>query len=156
METRVVRSSFKTIRLWYIFAVLVFLAGVFLYFRYWQDKPRWVMAVPLVFFLVPLQKHIQRQLISLTLHDDRLTLERGLFSKSRRTMDLMKVQDVSVQQTFGQRLMRTGDLSFETASESGPVTIAGIDRPREIADLILAGSRRAVPPPPASPPETGV
>lgn len=146
MALRVVRPSFKTIRLWYLFSALVFLAGIYLYFRYWQDKPKWLMTLPLVLLLVPVEKHIHRQLVSLTLSDDRLTLERGLFSKSRRTMDLLKVQDVTVHQTFGQRLLGTGDLFFETASESGVITIAGIDRPREVADMILAGSRRAAPP----------
>jgi uncharacterized membrane protein YdbT with pleckstrin-like domain len=146
MQPRVVRPTFKTIRLWYFFVVLVFGAGVFAYYRYLRDQPAWLMALPALLLIIPIRKQIRRGLTSLTVHDGRLTVETGMFSKSRRTMDLVKVQDVTVRQSFGQRLLGTGDLSFETASESGPITVQDIDRPREIADAILEGARQAGPP----------
>ncbi len=72
-----------------------------------------------------------------------LTLETGLFSRTRRTVDMAKIQDVTVQQSFGQRLLGVGDLMLESAGESGAIGIRNLDQPRVIADAIIAGSRRS-------------
>jgi uncharacterized membrane protein YdbT with pleckstrin-like domain len=80
----------------------------------------------------------------LTLDGDHLTLESGLLSRTRRTLDMAKVQDVTVHQTVAQRLLGVGDLCLETAGESGSLGISGIDDPRGVADEILAASRRAL------------
>ncbi len=53
-----------------------------------------------------------------------------------------KIQDVTVRQSFGQRLMNTGDLLLESAGESGAMGIQNLDNPREIADGILSVFRR--------------
>jgi uncharacterized membrane protein YdbT with pleckstrin-like domain len=57
-------------------------------------------------------------------------------------MELAKVQDVTVNQTLGQRLLGTGDLSLETAGETSRIVIQSIDRPQEAADHILELSRK--------------
>jgi uncharacterized membrane protein YdbT with pleckstrin-like domain len=145
MQPRVIRPSLKIIRLWYALSILVIAAGAVVYVRYLSDLPQWAMAVPAIVLLIPIRKQIDRKLVALTIHDGRLTVESGFLSKSRRTMDLVKVQDVTVRQTFPQRLLCIGDLSFETASESGPITVRTIDRPREVADAILEGSRKLGP-----------
>ncbi len=142
---RVVRPSLKTIRVWYVLALLVFAAGAFVYFRFLSDEPAWLLVIPALLLLIPLRKHVERQLVSLSVDEGRLTVESGMLSKSRRTLDLIKVQDVTVRQSFGQRLLGTGDLSFETASESGPITVCNIDQPRRVADAILEGARRPGP-----------
>ena len=146
MESRVIRPSLKIVRFWYVIVFLLIAAGVFCYYQYLRDKPEWIMAIPAVLLLIPIRKHIRRQFVTLTLHDGRLTVESGMFSRARRTMDLVKVQDVTVRQGLSQRILGIGDLSFETASESGPITVEGIDRPREVADAILFGARKATGP----------
>ena len=56
---------------------------------------------------------------------------------------MAKIQDVTVRQTFGQRLLGVGDLMLESAGESGAMSIENLDRPRELADAIIAGSKRS-------------
>jgi uncharacterized membrane protein YdbT with pleckstrin-like domain len=92
-----------------------------------------------------LNMHLKRRLVTLRFHDDHLTLETGFFSRTRRTVDTAKIQDVTVQQSFGQRLMGIGDLVFEDAGESGGMAMRNLDRPREIADAIINSSKKSRP-----------
>jgi putative membrane protein len=87
--------------------------------------------------------HLHRRMITLRFQDDHLTLETGFLSRTRRTLDTAKIQDVTVRQTLVQRLMGVGDLMLESAGESGRMAIANLDRPREIADAIINSSKRA-------------
>jgi uncharacterized membrane protein YdbT with pleckstrin-like domain len=138
----VIRPSMKGVWAAYLFAFIVFGAGVWAYYKYAQDKPAWLMALPLVAFLPPLRMHLRRRTISMRLHEGHLTIESGFLSRTRRTVDMAKIQDVTVSQTLGQRLMGVGDLRLESAGESGAMGIANVDRPRKIADTILAGANR--------------
>ena len=71
----------------------------------------------------------------------------GLFSKSTRTIELIKVQDIRVDRTIWQRMAGIGDLSIETAGSSSRIEIDSIDNPQEAADHIqeLARSQRTNP-----------
>lgn len=137
-----IRPSMKGVWAAYLFAFLVFATGVWGYYKYADDKPAWLMALPLVAFLPPLRMHLRRRLISLRLHDGHLTIESGFFSRTRRTVDMAKIQDVTVSQTLGQRLMGVGNLRLESAGEFGAMGMSNVDAPRHIADTILAESNR--------------
>jgi uncharacterized membrane protein YdbT with pleckstrin-like domain len=84
---------------------------------------------------------MRRRLIKLTILDDRLRYEAGVLSKSTRTMELTKIQDVRVDQTLGQRMLDIGDLSLETAGETSRIVMRSIDNPHAAADRILELSR---------------
>jgi uncharacterized membrane protein YdbT with pleckstrin-like domain len=128
----------------YVVALLIIGAATWGYYTYLEDKPRWFLAIPLVFLYPVFKKHILQRAAKLTIQGDHLTLDAGLLSKSRRTLDMAKVQDVTVRQTMGQRMIGIGDLILETAGDrSGSLTMLGIDRPRAIADEILEASHRA-------------
>jgi uncharacterized membrane protein YdbT with pleckstrin-like domain len=144
MEPRVIRPSMKFVWFWYALAVLVFAAGVYVFnvVPWFEGKPAWLMGIPLLFLIVPIRKHIATRLVKLTLGSDRITLDRGLMSRYSRTIDVVKVQDVTVRQTLMQRIFGIGDLSFETASESGMFTMPGIDSPRSVAETILHASKK--------------
>jgi uncharacterized membrane protein YdbT with pleckstrin-like domain len=142
MENVTLHPSMKTVWFAYIVAILLIVAGGWAYYTFAPDKPAWFMALPLVFLLPPIKMHFERRMLSLRFHDDHLTLETGLFSRTRRTVDMAKIQDVTVKQSLGQRLLGVGDLMLESAGESGSMAIANIDRPRAIADAILNSSRR--------------
>ena len=75
--------------------------------------------------------------MKLEIFGDRLRYESGFLAKTTRTMELAKVQDVRVDQTLGQRMIRVGDLSFETAGGSSRIVIRSIDNPQMAADHIL-------------------
>jgi uncharacterized membrane protein YdbT with pleckstrin-like domain len=142
MADRTIHPSMKGVWAGYLFAILVIIAGVLAYRTFAADRPPWLMAIPCLLLLLPLRMQMKRRLVTLRLQGDHLTLETGFFSRTRRTFDMAKVQDVTVRQSFGQRLLGVGDLMLETAGESGRIAILNVDSPRDIADVIIAGSRR--------------
>jgi membrane protein YdbS with pleckstrin-like domain len=137
------RASLKIVKLGYIVSLLL-AVGIVVYLLaiHNEDTRLWgLLAIPALLALFTLTRHFQRRLISLTILGDRLRYEAGMLSKTTRTMELAKVQDVRVDQTFGQRLLNIGDLSLETAGETSRIVIRSIDRPQEAADHILELSR---------------
>lgn len=143
IEGVTIRPSMKTVWMAYAVAAIFFVAAIWAYFEYLDDKPRWLLAIPLILLIPPLRMHLKRRLVSLRFQDDHLTLETGFLSRSRRTVDTAKIQDVTVRQTLGQRMLGVGDLMLESAGESGRMAIHNLDRPREIADAIINSSKRA-------------
>ena len=142
LEDRTIYPSMKTVWAAYFFAVVLVLVGIWAYFHYEPDWPAWVPAVLLVFLIPPIRMHISRRSVSMRFHEDHLTFEAGLLSRTRRTVDVTKIQDVTVRQTVGQRILGVGDLVLESAGEAGSMAIRNVDGPREIADQILAASAR--------------
>jgi uncharacterized membrane protein YdbT with pleckstrin-like domain len=143
MEDYTLHPSMKTVWAAYALALIVIVAGLWAYYTYGLYKPRWWMAVPLIALLPPLNMHLKRRLLTLRFHDDHLTLETGFLSRTRRTVDMAKIQDVTVQQSLGQRMLGVGDLMLESAGERGSMSIQNMDRPRVIADAILNSARRS-------------
>jgi membrane protein YdbS with pleckstrin-like domain len=102
------------------------------------ETPIWVpLAVPLLLQFWAAVRHLLRLTVRLTITGDAVRYEAGLLSKTTRVMELAKVQDVRVDQRLSQRILNIGDLSLETAGETGRITMASIDRPRQAADHIL-------------------
>jgi uncharacterized membrane protein YdbT with pleckstrin-like domain len=99
----------------------------------WQP---WLPWVPALLLLWPLKRHFRNRFTKMTILDDRLRYETGILSRNARTVQLSKVQDVTVHQRIGQRIFGVGDLSIETAGKSSWEAIVNIDRPQEIADHI--------------------
>jgi len=143
MEELIVRPSMKTVWAGYVLALIIFIACVWAYYQYLTDKPAWLMAIPLIAFLPPLRTHIKRRLVSMRLFEGHLTVESGFFSRTRRTVDVAKIQDVTLSQSLGQRILGVGDLRLESAGESGAMAMRNVDHPRKIADLVLEVAKRA-------------
>ena len=102
-----------------------------------------VLAFPLCLDFWNVHRHIRLHFIRLSLGAGQLRYETGVLSKSTRTVELTKVQDVRVDQSLGQRILGTGDLSLESAGESGLFTVRNIDNPQRVADQILSAKRTA-------------
>jgi uncharacterized membrane protein YdbT with pleckstrin-like domain len=143
MEDRVIHPSMKAVLAVYGLAFMIIAAGIWAYYAYGQDRPKWLMALPLILLVFPIRMHIERRLITLRLQDHHLTLETGLLSRTRRTLDMAKIQDVTVKQTLGQRMRGVGDLTLEDSGKAGAMVIRDLDRPREIADVIITSSKRS-------------
>jgi uncharacterized membrane protein YdbT with pleckstrin-like domain len=143
MEDRTIHPSMKTVWAAYLLAIVIALAGMWAISQYARNPPDWLYLVPLIVLLPPLNMHLRRRTVTLRFHDDHLTLEAGFFSRTRRTVDMAKIQDVTVRQSFGQRLMGVGDLMLESAGESGAMGIKNLDGPREIADIIINSSKKS-------------
>jgi membrane protein YdbS with pleckstrin-like domain len=137
------RPSIKLIKLVYIVSLIaaVAIAGYLLSMHDRDDRLWALLLIPAVAILFAAIRHARRRLIKLTVLEDRLRYEAGLFSKTTRTIELAKVQDVRVDQTLGQRLLNIGDLSLETAGGTSRIVMESIDRPQEAADHILELSR---------------
>ena len=138
-----ISASVKLIKIGYIVCLLVAIGiAVYLLAIQNQDDRMWALeALPALAALYLLTRHLRRRMVKLTIVDDRLRYEAGFLSKTTRTMELTKVQDVRVDQTFGQRMLNIGNLSLETAGESSRIVMPSVDRPHEAADKILQLSR---------------
>jgi uncharacterized membrane protein YdbT with pleckstrin-like domain len=147
------RPSLKFVKLSYLGCIILAVAlGAYLEMGTdHQDWEKWGFVVPAILIFFTMIRHIQRRLVKLTVLDDRLRYEAGLFSKTTRTIELVKVQDVRVDQSIGQRMVNIGDLSLETAGGTSRIEIDSIDAPQAAADriLALAQSQRSSPTNPA-------
>ena len=138
-----ISTSVKTIKIGYVVCLLAAI-GIAGYLRAIdnQDDRMWaLLALPALAAFYLISRHIQRRLVKLTILEDRLRYEAGFLSKTTRTMELSKVQDVRVDQTIGQRMLNIGNLSLETAGESSRIVMPSVDRPHGAADRILELSR---------------
>ncbi|HTA68927.1 MAG TPA: PH domain-containing protein [Bryobacteraceae bacterium] len=142
MADIVIRPSMKFIRAGYVITLLVVVAGIVLTYHYLPTSyPNWLPALWLILFLWPIKRHIQRQAVKLTIAGDKLRYETGMASKSTRLIQLPKVQDVRVVQSFMQRMLGVGDISIETAGENSRLMVHNLDQPQQLAEQItdLAG-----------------
>jgi membrane protein YdbS with pleckstrin-like domain len=148
------RPSLKFIKAGYVVCLLMAVA-IAVYWLTNADHPNypiWApLAVPAFLALILVVRHIQRSFIKLLILGDRLRYEAGMLSKSTRTIELAKVQDVRVDQTLSQRISGIGDLSLETAGGSSRIVMHSIDNPQQAADHILglARTQREQPNPPS-------
>ncbi len=136
----VIRQSAKLIIVGYILFALVEAGIAFLWFATTRhpDMPFWIpMILPAVLLLFLAIRHVQRLSTRLRVDGERLRYEAGMFSKTTRTIELAKVQDVRVDQTLFQRMLNVGDLSVETAGSSSRIEIPSIDRPNEASSHVL-------------------
>ena len=142
MADIVIRPSMKFIKAGYVCALLVVAAAISVHYKYVAEQyPRpYLPLASLLVLLWPIKRHLQRQTVTLTIAGDKLRYETGLASKSMRIIQLPKVQDVRVLQTFWQRLFGVGDISIETAGENSRLVVQNLDQPRELAEQITDAS----------------
>jgi uncharacterized membrane protein YdbT with pleckstrin-like domain len=136
----VVRPSIKFVRFGYV-AVFV-LIGIALAAASNYEAPLWLAAVAALLLLWPAQRHLHLHFTKMTVTGDRLRYECGLLSKTTRTIQLSKVQDIRVDQSLGQRLAGVGNVSIETAGETSRLVVAGIDDPQGVADRLIEASHQ--------------
>jgi uncharacterized membrane protein YdbT with pleckstrin-like domain len=100
-----------------------------------------IMIPPVLILAWPGYRAFKRRLTKATITSERLRYETGLASKSTRTIQLAKVQDVRVDQKMLQRVFDVGDISIETAGEASRLTLHNIDKPQSLADEIMNRSQ---------------
>ena len=145
MADIVIRPSLKFIKAGYVCALLVVAAALIVHYKYLvvqypEQRYPYLPLVSLLILLWPIKRHLQRQTVKLTIAGDKLRYETGLTTKSMRIIQLSKVQDVRVIQSFGQRVFGVGDISIETAGENSRLVVENLDRPRELAEQITDAS----------------
>lgn len=140
-----IHPSTKIIMLMYLFALVLTLGGLYAANLFFPDNPNWwfggVLGILYLFYAVVRHLGLMRE--KFIVSTDRLRHESGFISKDTRTIDLAKVQDVSVHQNVKQRLLGMGRLSVETAGGSSSIVIDNVDSPHKLADMILERSRQS-------------
>ena len=134
------RQSLKVIKFGYTLclAAEVAIAILWIVLQPQTPVPVWVpMLIPVVLALFIAIRHIRRRMTLITITTDRLRYESGLFSKTTHVVELVKVQDVRIDQTFAQRIFNIGDISIETAGGSSRIDLTSIDNPQDAAEHIL-------------------
>jgi hypothetical protein len=86
-----------------------------------------------------------RPFLSLTLHyrisDERVLITEGLLGKKTENIELIRIQDMSHSQSFGERIINVGDLTIRSHDTSNPVfELKNVKNPAEVHEIL----RRAV------------
>jgi membrane protein YdbS with pleckstrin-like domain len=141
----VFRQTFLFVGLWYglavvltvVFVVLGGIAEAIIWRPLAPSVPFLTIALCLVPFGLAIWKHLQQWTETYILTSDRIEISTGIFSKTVRNIPLSKVQDVTVEQTFVQRLLRLGNVVVDSAATTGKITFRDIYQPHALADQIL-------------------
>lgn len=143
MSDLTIRPTAKFIIIRFIALGIVFLAIEIWYFSSLRDQAaaHLLPFVAPVIFIPAFLRLLRRQFTTVTLVGDRLRYETGFASKTTRTIQMSKVQDVRVDQRPMQRMFHVGNISIETAGEASRLTIPDVDNPQAIADEILNRSQ---------------
>ncbi len=139
MDDIIIRPSVKMLRYGYALILVLMAASVSAYYLtdFYGSAPLGVALLPAVLLVWPLKRHIERHFTEMAIAGDKLRYSSGVFSRCRRLIPIARVQDVRVDQTPLQRLLRMGDISLETAGESSLLVIKGVDYPDHVAEDIL-------------------
>ncbi len=86
-----------------------------------------------------------RPFLSLTLYytitSERIKITSGLLGKAHENVELIRVQDVDHSQTFGERMLKIGDVSIRSHDPSHPeITLNNIQNPDKVYEIL----RRAI------------
>lgn len=85
---------------------------------------------------------IKRQSVLLTVYRGRVTLKRGIFSKTERELFMRDIRSIDIDQTFFDRIVNTGDLAISSAASTDATEhVVGVPDPKAIRDLIIAQRR---------------
>ena len=144
MTELTIRPTSRFLKIGAILAAIVFLGLEILYLMEWrQEVDAWVMVLPPLVLLWPLARYLRWRSEKIIVTGDRLRHESGLLSRSVRTIEISKLQQVNVRQGVSQRMFGVGDISFETAGQGTWQGMRNIENPQQVADEIMnrAGRR---------------
>ena len=145
MNSTVITPSKKPLVGVALLEAIVMTGWALIYFTMLPAKSQniaYLLAPIALFSLIMSLAVVRLNLTRLTLVPPQLNFESGLLTKTQRSFNLTKIQDVRVEQSLVERLFRVGTITIETASENGSVRIESIDSPRQVADQILAAARQ--------------
>lgn len=144
MSALTIQPTTKFLKAGALLAAVVVVALEVLCFTQLDESVRTWCAIPPVFLLLwPAVRALRWRFTKGTITGDRLRYETGFASKSTRTIQLTKIQDVRVDQRLMQRMFNVGDLSIETAGETSRLTIHNVDNPQALADDLMTRAQGA-------------
>jgi uncharacterized membrane protein YdbT with pleckstrin-like domain len=107
-----------------------------------RDPLNILLVIPAALALWTAWRHLKLRFTKMIIERNKLRYESGFLSKATRAMDLSRIQDVRVDQSVLQRLTGIGNVSIETAGESGSLVMRNVDQPHAVAEYILEASRK--------------
>jgi len=134
-----IRPTAKFLIARFVVTGIVFLAIEIWYFVSLRGKEgaHFLPFIAPIIFIPAFIRLLRRQWTVITVSGDRLRYESGFSSKTTRTIQISKLQDVRVDQRPMQRMFNVGDISIETSGETSRLTIEDVDSPQSVADEIL-------------------
>ncbi len=135
-----IHPSTRLIKPYYVVSLLLG-AGILIYGRVSAQPIEILVVLPALLLLWTALRHLHTRFTVLRLESGKLRYQTGVLSRSTRTLEISKVQDVRVDQSLVQRVLGIGSLTLETAGETSRLTMANVDRPQEVADRILEAAR---------------
>lgn len=134
-----IRPTAKFLKLGALLAIIIVAGLEIAYYEYWRDQPalKYLPMVCPLLLLWPLARWIRRRATRAIVSGDRLRYETGSASRSTRTIQLSKIQDVRVDQSFFHRIIGIGNVSIETSGETSRLTLVNVDQPQVVADELM-------------------
>jgi membrane protein YdbS with pleckstrin-like domain len=80
---------------------------------------------------------LRRLFTRYALTEEHLTVQSGVLSRSRKTIPIHRIQDVTYEQSVLERLLGVGDAIVESAGERGGVGLKDLSEGRRYTDIIL-------------------
>ncbi len=103
-----------------------------------------IVVVLIVFVIVLVAGFVRRIETTYTISDQRLTIRTGIFSRSLQETRLVRVQNVNVNQSLIDRLVRVGDVDFDTAGgDDYDFEFRGVADPHMIVRTVDRALRQA-------------
>jgi len=108
-----------------------------------EVRPSWWAYFWLLVFawlLIPLLiAWLRRKSELLRVYEDRVSLERGIFSKCYREFFIRDIRSIDVDQGLWGRMVGIGNLTISTAATvEADETVCGVPNPKAIRDLLIA------------------
>jgi len=136
MSSFEVRPSPKFLIFGAVLEGLLFVAAVY-FWRTYQGNYVYLLAIPILLGTYTAIRWVLRSSTSITVAEGRLRYQSGIASKTTRTLELARIQDVTVRQSLGDRMLGLGAITIVTASETGSLSMEQIDSPQRVAEQIL-------------------
>ena len=143
-EIFAISPTMKFIKGGYVLTAIGALILVALISAFLPAVSTWIaILVAMLLFLIPAYYHVRNKLVRYTLTDSKLEIDKGLISRTTRTVPLRRIQDVTVSSGVTQRMLGFGDLVIDNAGEAGDkLILKNIITPKHYADLLLKQLRR--------------
>ena len=141
MSSFEVRPSPKFLIFGFVLEAVLLMGAIYL----WQtqgDQYKYALAVPVLLGTYTALLWAVKSSTRITVSDGRLRYQSGIASKTTRTLELARIQDVTVNQSLSGRMLGIGSITIVTASETGSLSMEQIDSPQRIAEQILDLARK--------------
>lgn len=72
----------------------------------------------------------------LTVTQDEMTLEVGIFNKSHKDIRIDRIRSVRIDQTFFQRMLNTGTITAYTTGDVPEISVSGMPNPEIVRNIV--------------------